>query len=98
MHIDPVTVDRDEGIRPEVIRAWQDQGLSGEDDLLKMVTMDRKETLPCATYLEGEYGITGTVLGVPVKVGRNGIGQDGVVERSPGEYFFGVFLVCRGTS
>ena len=40
----------DEGIRPEVIRAWQDQGLSGENDLIRMVPMDRKETLETDLY------------------------------------------------
>jgi len=40
----------DEGIRPEVVRAWQDQGVSGEDDLFRMVSMDRKETLETDLY------------------------------------------------
>ena len=36
---------------------------------------DKKKVLPCATYLDGEYGIKGTVIGTPVKLGRNGIEQ-----------------------
>ena len=39
------------------------------------VILDRKQILPCATYLEGEYGIKDTVISVPVKLGRNGIEQ-----------------------
>src|SRR5688572_33230428 len=40
-------------------------------DLLK----DKKKVLPCAAYLEGEYGIDGFFVGVPVKLGRRGIEQ-----------------------
>jgi uroporphyrinogen decarboxylase len=40
----------DEGIRPEVIRAWQCQGLSGEDELFQKVSVDRKETLETDLY------------------------------------------------
>src|SRR4030042_1400241 len=34
---------------------------------------DRKQILPCAVYLEGEYGISGLFIGVPVKLGKGGI-------------------------
>src|SRR5579884_26973 len=34
---------------------------------------DRKKILPCAAYLEGEYGIHGLFVGVPVKLGAGGI-------------------------
>jgi malate dehydrogenase len=36
---------------------------------------DRKKVLPCAAYLEGEYGIKGLFVGVPVKLGARGIEQ-----------------------
>jgi malate dehydrogenase len=36
---------------------------------------DRKKILPCAAYLEGEYGIKGLFVGVPVKLGAKGIEQ-----------------------
>ncbi len=36
---------------------------------------DRKKILPCAALLEGEYGINGLFVGVPVKLGANGIEQ-----------------------
>ena len=35
--------------------------------------LDRKEILPCAAYLEGEYGINGLYAGVPVKLGAKGV-------------------------
>jgi malate dehydrogenase len=36
---------------------------------------DRKRVLPCAAYLQGEYGVNGLYVGVPVKLGRKGIEQ-----------------------
>jgi len=41
--------------------------------IVDAIILERKETVFCSTYLEGEYGIKGTVIGVPVKLGRNGI-------------------------
>ena len=35
--------------------------------------LDEKRVLPCTAYLEGEYGIEGLYMGVPVKLGRGGI-------------------------
>ncbi len=40
----------DEGIRPEVIKVWQNQGLSGENDLSRIVSMDKKETIETDLY------------------------------------------------
>jgi malate dehydrogenase len=34
---------------------------------------DRKRVLPCAAYLEGEYGIRDTYFGVPVVIGAGGV-------------------------
>ena len=39
----------------------------------KAIIRDEHKTLPCAVYLEGEYGIDGAFVGVPVVLGRNGI-------------------------
>jgi len=39
------------------------------DSLLR----DRKKILPCAAYLEGEYGIRGLFVGVPAKLGSRGV-------------------------
>ena len=32
-----------------------------------------KKTLPCAAYLNGEYGVKNLYAGVPVKIGKNGV-------------------------
>ena len=37
------------------------------------ILKDRKKILPCAAYLEGEYGINNLFVGVPVKLGSGGI-------------------------
>ena len=41
--------------------------------MVEAIIMDKKRILPCAAYLEGEYGIKDTVISVPVKLGKNGI-------------------------
>jgi malate dehydrogenase len=43
--------------------------------MAEAIVLDKKEILPCAAYLEGEYGIKETVIGVPVKLGKSGIEQ-----------------------
>ncbi len=43
--------------------------------MVNAIVLDKKEILPCAAYLEGEYGINGVVVGVPVKLGKDGIEQ-----------------------
>jgi malate dehydrogenase len=46
---------------------------------------DRKKILPCAAYLEGEYGISGLFVGVPVKLGVRGIEQVIEIKLTPEE-------------
>ena len=43
--------------------------------MVDAILLDKKKILPCATYLEGEYGIKGIVVGVPAKLGKDGIEQ-----------------------
>jgi len=43
--------------------------------MVDAIILDEKKILPCATRLEGEYGIRDIVIGVPVKLGRGGIEQ-----------------------
>ena len=43
--------------------------------MAESIVLDKKETLPCAALLDGEYGIKDSVIGVPVKLGRGGIEQ-----------------------
>ena len=44
-------------------------------EMIDAIFNDRKKILPCAAYLEGEYGIKGLFVGVPVKLGVHGIEQ-----------------------
>ena len=41
--------------------------------MVKSIILDKKRILPCAVRLEGEYGIKGVVVGVPAKIGKNGM-------------------------
>jgi len=42
-------------------------------EIVESILKDKKKVLPCAAYLEGEYGIHGLFVGVPVKLGAKGI-------------------------
>ncbi|MDP9114351.1 MAG: malate dehydrogenase [Acidobacteriota bacterium] len=42
-------------------------------EMVESILKDKKKVLPCAALLEGEYGIKGLFVGVPVKLGRNGV-------------------------
>ncbi len=42
-------------------------------EMTESILKDKKKILPCAAYLEGEYGIDELFIGVPVKLGANGI-------------------------
>jgi malate dehydrogenase len=42
-------------------------------EMVEAILKDKKKILPCAVYLEGEYGIKGHFVGVPVKLGANGV-------------------------
>jgi malate dehydrogenase len=44
-------------------------------EMVDAILKDRKKILPCAAYLDGEYGINGLYVGVPVKLGARGIEQ-----------------------
>jgi len=44
-------------------------------EMVEAILKDKKKILPCAAYLEGEYGIDGLFVGVPVKLGARGIEQ-----------------------
>ena len=43
--------------------------------MVEAILLDKKRILPCCVYLEGEYGINGLCVGVPVKLGAGGIEQ-----------------------
>jgi malate dehydrogenase len=44
-------------------------------EMVEAILKDKKKILPCAAYLEGEYGINGLYVGVPVKLGARGVEQ-----------------------
>ncbi len=44
-------------------------------EMVAAVLRDKKKILPCAAYLEGEYGLEGLFVGVPAKLGRGGLEQ-----------------------
>ena len=48
---------------------------AGAAEMVEAIILDKKQILPCAAYLDGEYGIRDTVVTVPVKLGKNGIEQ-----------------------
>ena len=48
---------------------------AGAAQMVGAILLDKKQILPCAAYLDGEYGIKDTVITVPVKLGKNGIEQ-----------------------
>jgi len=53
--------------------------------MVKSILKDKKRILPCAAYLEGEYGVRDLFLGVPVKLGARGIEQVVEVRLDPAE-------------
>jgi malate dehydrogenase len=52
--------------------AWYAPG-AATAEMVHAVMLDEKRVLPCTAYLDGEYGIDGLYMGVPVKLGTDGI-------------------------
>ncbi len=52
--------------------AWYAPGAAAAQ-MVDSVMLDQHRVLPCTAYLEGEYGIDGLYMGVPVKLGADGI-------------------------
>jgi malate dehydrogenase len=48
---------------------------SGAVQMVEAVVKNKRRILPCAVWLDGEYGLKDTVAGVPVKIGKNGMEQ-----------------------
>jgi malate dehydrogenase len=53
--------------------------------MVEAIVKDKKRILPCAAYLQGEYGITNTFAGVPVKLSRKGIEEIIQIRLNPDE-------------
>lgn len=58
---------------------------AGAIQMVEAIVQDQKRILPCAAWLEGEYGMSGLFLGVPCKLGRKGLEQVLEVELTSAE-------------
>jgi malate dehydrogenase len=54
-------------------------------EMVEAILKDKKKILPCAAYLEGEYGIRGYYIGVPCKLGSRGLEQIIEIKLTPDE-------------
>ena len=54
-------------------------------EMVEAILKDKKKILPCAAYLEGQYGVNGLYVGVPVKLGRSGVEQVIEIKLMPDE-------------
>src|SRR6516162_9569723 len=54
-------------------------------EMVEAILKDKKKILPCAVYLEGEYGIRGLFVGVPVKLGAKGAEEIVQINLTPEE-------------
>ncbi len=54
-------------------------------EMVEAILKDKKKIVPCAAYLEGEYGINGLFIGVPCKLGSNGIEKIIEIKLTPEE-------------
>jgi malate dehydrogenase len=64
--------------------AWYAPGAAAAQ-MVDSIVLDEKRVLPCTAYLEGEYGIDGLYMGVPVKLGAAGIEQIVELDLDEGE-------------
>ena len=54
-------------------------------EMVEAILKDKKKILPCAVYLQGEYGIDGFYVGVPCKLGARGLEQIIEIKLTPEE-------------
>jgi malate dehydrogenase len=54
-------------------------------EMVEAILKDKKKILPCAAYLDGQYGVKGLYVGVPVKLGRRGVEQIIEITLTPDE-------------
>ena len=53
--------------------------------MVDAILLDQKRVLPCAAYLNGQYGIKGLYVGVPIKLGAAGVEEIVELELTPEE-------------
>ncbi|MFP5207663.1 MAG: malate dehydrogenase [Acidobacteriota bacterium] len=58
---------------------------SAATEMVEAILKDKKKILPCAAYLQGEYGIEGYFIGVPCKLGAAGLEQIIEIKLTPEE-------------
>ncbi len=54
--------------------AWYAPGTAAAE-MVEIILKDKKKIVPCSVFLQGEYGIDGLFVGVPVKLGAGGVEQ-----------------------
>jgi malate dehydrogenase len=54
-------------------------------EMVDSIVFDQKRVLPCAAYCDGEYGIDGLFVGVPVKLGKEGVEEIVEIDLSDAE-------------
>ena len=54
-------------------------------EMVDSILLDQRRVLPCAAYCDGEYGIDGLFVGVPVKLGKEGVEEIIEIELSDQE-------------
>jgi malate dehydrogenase len=54
-------------------------------EMVEAILKDKKKIVPCCVYLDGEYGIRGVCVGVPVKLGAGGVEQIVEIALTPDE-------------
>ena len=64
--------------------AWYAPGAAAAQ-MVDAICLDQKRVLPCTAYLEGEYGIRGLYMGVPVKLGAAGVEEIEGLKLTPDE-------------
>src|SRR2546423_1459985 len=55
-------------------------------EMIDSIILDQKRVLPCAAYCDGEYGIDGLFVGVPVELGKEGVEEIIEIELSDAEW------------
>lgn len=64
--------------------AWYAPG-AGAAQMVEAIVRDSGRVLPCAVWLNGQYGLDGMFMGAPARLGRNGVEEIIEVELTPGE-------------
>jgi malate dehydrogenase len=64
--------------------AWYAPGAAAAQ-MVDAICLDQKRVLPCTAYLEGEYGVDGLYMGVPVKLGAGGVEEVVTLRLDAGE-------------